>query len=66
VFLDCNAIDDRFVDVRILLTSLLEEILRGLLLWHRSQRMEQSRRGKKREHEIAKGGETQRESAQEL
>ncbi len=66
MFLDCDAIDDRFVDVRTLFASSLKEILRGLLLRHRRQRMKQSRRGEKREHEIAKERETQRESAQVL
>ena len=33
-FLDFSAIDDLLVDVRTLLTSSLERILRGLLLRH--------------------------------
>lgn len=66
MFLDCSAIDDCFVDVRILLTSSLKKILRRLLLRHRLQQIKQSRQEEKRKHEIAKKEEIQRESAQEL
>lgn len=49
LFLDISAIDDLLVDVRAVLTSSLEEILRGLLLRHWRRREEQFRRSEVRE-----------------
>ena len=49
-FLDDSAIDGGSVDVRTLLASLLEEILRGRLLRHCRQQVEQFGRGGKLEY----------------
>ncbi len=47
MFLDCSAIDDRFIDARTLLASSLKEILEKLL--HRQ--MKQVERSEERAHE---------------
>lgn len=68
VFLDDSAIDDGLVDVRTLLASSLEEILRGLLLRHIEQQPEQLGQREECEYkeERAKRRDRQGESAQVL